>query len=123
MSRFLNDGSTDAPKLRVYLNLDSLIDLRADTMWPGVTGTVRDERLRADNFEGIQLTTEEAYLGSLPFTGLARINVPGEADAVIAKHSARGDQCDRYAQALLYQALARVALTMRSAERSKSSTE
>src|SRR6218665_2826691 len=33
MSGFFNDGSADAPKLRVYLNLDTLLDLRADSLW------------------------------------------------------------------------------------------
>ena len=34
MRHYLNDGSADAPKLRVYLNLDNLADLRPDTVWP-----------------------------------------------------------------------------------------
>jgi len=93
MNRFLNDGSADAPKLRVHLNLDTLSGLRADSVWPGLTGAARDERLRADGFEGIQLTTDEAYSGSLRYAGLDRINVPGDADLVLAKHAARGDAC------------------------------
>jgi hypothetical protein len=93
MTRFLNDGSTDAPKLRIYLNLDNLTDLRADSVWSGMTGTDRDERLLADGFEGIQLTTDEAYSGPLPYAGLDRINVPGDADPILAKHVARGDEC------------------------------
>jgi len=93
IDRFLNDGSADAPKLRVYLNLDNLTGLRADTVWPGLTGADRDERLLADGFEGIQLTTDEPYPGPLPYVGLDRINLPGDADPVIAKHAARGDAC------------------------------
>lgn len=34
MRHYLNDGSADAPKLRVYLNLDNLADLRPGTVWP-----------------------------------------------------------------------------------------
>jgi len=30
-----NDGATDAPKPYVYLNLDNLDGLRADTIWAG----------------------------------------------------------------------------------------
>jgi len=93
MTHFLNDGSTDAPKLRIYLNLDNLTDLRADSVWPGLKGTDRDERLLADGFEGIQLTTDDAYLGRLPYTGLDRINVPGDADPILEKHAERGDEC------------------------------
>ena len=58
-SRFLNDGSAAAPKLSVYLNLDNLIDLRADSAWPGLEGLPRYERLLADGFEGVQLTTDD----------------------------------------------------------------
>ena len=81
------------PKLRVCLNLDTLTDLRADTVWPGLTGADRDERLLADGFEGVQLTTDETYTGSLPYAGLDRINNPGDADAVVQEHAARGDEC------------------------------
>ncbi len=93
MTRFLNDGSTDSPKLRLFLNLDNLTDLRADSVWSGLVGDARDERLLADGFEGIQLTTGEAYSGRMPFCGLNRISTPAEADAVAAKHSLRGDLC------------------------------
>jgi hypothetical protein len=43
-SRFFNDGSDVAPKLRVYLNLDNLSDLRAGTVWPGLEGLPRNQR-------------------------------------------------------------------------------
>ena len=36
MRHYLNDGSADAPKLRVYLNLDNLADLHPGTVWPGL---------------------------------------------------------------------------------------
>jgi hypothetical protein len=95
MSRLLNDGSNDAPKLRVYLNLDNLIDLRRDSIWPGLEGAERDERLFADGFEGVQLTSGEPPVdGSpMPYCGLDRINLPSEADAIAAKHAERGDLC------------------------------
>lgn len=93
MTRFLNDGSTDAPKLRVYLNLDTLTDLRAHSIWPGITGEARDEHLTADGFDGIQLSTEDAYAGCMPFCGLNRISTPAEADAIAASHASRGDTC------------------------------
>lgn len=94
-SRFLNDGSGDAPKLSVYLNLDNLVDLRADTVWPGLDDLQCYQRLLADGFEGIQLTTDAppAAGAPLPHCGLDRISTPAEADAVAAKHAARGDLC------------------------------
>ncbi len=91
MSGFFNDGTGEAPKLCIYLNLDNLVDLRADTVWPGLSGVERDERLVADGFEGIQLTTDEGYSGTLPYAGMDRINSPGEADAIAEKHAMRGD--------------------------------
>lgn len=94
-SHFLNDGSAVAPRLSVYLNLDSLIDLRTDSAWPGLEGLPRYERLLADGFEGVQLTTGEPLSGPLPLPhcGLDRINAPAEADAIAVKHAERGDCC------------------------------
>ena len=95
MARLFNDGSSAPPALRVYLNLANLIGLRADSIWPGLQGRARDERLAADGFQGVQLTSgDEPVSGSpLPYCGLNRISTPGEADAIAAKHKDRGDQC------------------------------
>jgi len=93
MSRFVNDRTFDKPKLRVYLNLDNLIGLPPNSVWPGVTEASRDEQLRTDGFEGIQLTSGDAYPGRISFTGLDRINLPADADSVALKHSERGDEC------------------------------
>ena len=95
MARLLNDGSSDAPKLRVYLNIDNLVGLRSDSIWPGLSGQARDERLMADGFEGVQLTGEGQLVKGSPlgYCGLDRINAAGEADAIAAKHAERGDQC------------------------------
>jgi hypothetical protein len=94
MRRYLNDGSTDAPKLRVYLNLDNLVELRADTLWPGLEGDERMARLRADGFDGVQVTSGEPPSASvMPFCGLDRINTPQESLPIATKHADRGDQC------------------------------
>lgn len=90
-SGFLNDGSTAAPRLSVYLNLDNLVDLRHDTIWPSLDGDARDGQLLADGFEGVQLTTGQNAV--LPCCGLHRINTPSEADPIAALHVARGDLC------------------------------
>src|ERR1035437_7904419 len=93
MRRYLNDGSTDAPKLRVYLNLDNLVDLRADTIWPGLEGNERMVRLRADGFDGVQVTSgEPPSANAMPFCGLDRINSPPEALPIATRHADRGDQ-------------------------------
>ena len=95
MPRYVNDGSADPPKLRLYLNLDSLVDLRADTVWPGLTGLERLRRLAADGFEGVQQTEDAAPpdASPIPHCGCARINTPGEADSIAAKHAGRGYTC------------------------------
>jgi hypothetical protein len=95
MPRFTNDGSTQAPKLRVYLNLDNLLDLRSDTAWRGPTGLAQLEQLKADGFEGAQRTedTDPPPGSPLPLCGCGRINTPEEADALAARHAARGYSC------------------------------
>ena len=94
-SRFLNDGSADPPQLRVYMNLDTLTDLRDDSLWHGIEGARRFERLLEDGFEGIQFTTNEPVPRNmtLPYCGLDRISVPSEANAIIHRHADRGDLC------------------------------
>jgi len=94
-SGFVNDGSQQAPRLSVYLNLDNLVDLRVDSEWHCLEGLPRYDKLQADGFEGVQLTADNVPTLGLPFPycGLDRINAPGEADAVAAKHSSRGDLC------------------------------
>lgn len=94
LSRFYNDGSGALPSLRIYLNLDNLVDLRADTMWPGLDALPRYRRLEEDGFEGVQLTIDPPLEGaSLPHCGLDRINTSAEADIIAATHADRGDQC------------------------------
>ena len=92
---FLNDGSRSEPRIKIYLNLDTLTDLRADSEWPGFKGEPAYERLRADGFEGVQVTSGEppAAQAATPYCGLDRINTPAEADAVAARHARRGDEC------------------------------
>ena len=92
--RYLNDGSGDAPKLRVFLNLDNLVELRSDSIWTGVAKEELLARLAADGFEGVQLTDDDPPPpGQLPYCGLGRINQPGEALPLAEKHAARGDLC------------------------------
>jgi hypothetical protein len=94
-SGFLNDGSSQPPKLKVHLNLSNLIDLRADSVWPGLDGLPRYQRLWADGFEGVQLITDDPSVAGapIPHCGLDRINTPAESDAIVAKHATRGDLC------------------------------
>jgi hypothetical protein len=92
---YFNDHTTDAPKMRVYLNLDNLIDLRADSSGPAIDAPDLDALLADDGFEGVQLTNDAPPPAGfrLPFCGSDRINTPPDADPIVAKHLARGDEC------------------------------
>ena len=92
---YLNDGSARAPHLKIYLNLDTLVDLPPGSEWPGLDGLPAYQRLLNDGFEGIQVTSgpPAAPEALISYCGLDRINTPDEAEAVAAKHAARGDQC------------------------------
>lgn len=94
-SRFLNDGSAEPPRLKVYLNLGTLSDLRADSIWAGTEGALAYRKILDDGFEGVQLTDDDPAPAALPFAycGQDRINTPMEADAVAVKHALRGDLC------------------------------
>jgi len=95
MTHYLNDGSSDAPKLSVYLNTDNLFELPKHSIWPELTGDAALERLKEDGFEGVQVGGfVELYNPQiLPHCGLGRINVPEEANEVFARSSERGDSC------------------------------
>ncbi len=94
MRCYFNDGSPEAPKLMVFLNLDNLADLGPDSRWPGTEGSERMALLREDGFEGIQMTDDSPPApDTLPHCGLDRISTPDEALPVARKHAARGDLC------------------------------
>jgi hypothetical protein len=95
MNRYLNDGTTDAPKLRLFLNTDCLLHLPADSSWPGLTGDAALERIRQDGFAGVQTGgfIDWRNPSILPHCGMDRINRPDEADAVLRRHRERGDLC------------------------------
>lgn len=91
-----NDGTTDAPKLRVYLNLDNLEGLPAESVWPGLEGPERFARLAADGFHGVQLPNGQADppAGNPLATCVAdRINTAADAARVIARYADKGHQC------------------------------
>lgn len=96
MARYLNDGSTDAPKLRCYLNTDTLTGLPEHSRWPQLSGREALQQLRNDGFEGVQVGDPNAFScppGILPRCGLDRVNAPEEADRIFAEHLQRGDTC------------------------------
>jgi len=91
-----NDGSQDAPKLCVYLNLNNLEDLPSDSLWSGLEGAARFARLAADGFHGIQLADGQAKPPAcqpLATCGSDRINTASEAADIVARYADQGHQC------------------------------
>jgi len=90
-----NDGSADAPKLRVFMNFGTLAELPAASLWSGEKGIALYQRLATDDFEGVQLGDHSPPPAGapLPHCGLDRLNLPAEADEIAARHAARGDLC------------------------------
>ncbi len=91
-----NDGSQDPPKLRIFLNLNNLEGLPADSRWPGLEGEARLRQLAADGFHGVQLPdgeTKELLDSPLATCTSNRINTPADAEPVIARHAGHGHQC------------------------------
>lgn len=97
MTDFFNDGTRDEPKPQVWLNLDSLHDLRPGSRWSeelNAQPAERGSRLAADGFEGVQLTRESGPASPvLPHCGLDRISEPAKAEAVVARHAEAGKRC------------------------------
>ncbi len=93
MKHYLNDGTREAPKLKVYLNLDNLYDLPADSIWPGLQGEEALHKLKEDGFEGVQVTDLSPRSDVLPCCGLDRINRPDEVEDVFKRHKDLGDAC------------------------------
>lgn len=95
MSELLNNNTKAPPSLKVYLNLDNLVDLPASSVWKGRTGNEAWAQLKANGFEGVQITDRNPLPEglNLPYCGLDRINEPSEADSVFKLHKERGDSC------------------------------
>lgn len=92
MAHYINDGSSDAPKLQVFLNLDTLNNLPPASLWPGFQGEDMIERLKADGFEGVQVPGSNRLAG-FPHCGLVRVNTPAEALPIAQQHADLGDLC------------------------------
>jgi hypothetical protein len=90
---YLHEATGAPPCLRVYLNLDNLLDLPPESAWPGLRGEDALHKLKEDGFEGVQVTDLSPRSEALPWCGLDRINAPGEADEIFRRHKDLGDAC------------------------------
>lgn len=93
MARYLSDGSMDAPKLRVAMNMGTLMNLPEWSIWPGLGGAEALERLKSDGFEAVQGGDEELlHRDILPVSTSGRVNLPNEADEVVGKSASSGGE-------------------------------
>jgi hypothetical protein len=92
MAHYINDGSNDAPKLKVFINLETLNVLPANSCWPGLKGEAMLEQLKADGFEGVKVSGFERVSG-FAHCGLGRVNTPAEALPLARRHTDIGDIC------------------------------
>jgi hypothetical protein len=94
-SHFLNTGHADCPRLRVYMNLDTLIDHPEFNLQNERGLRSCFDRLQADGFEGVQYTKNVPFQAGVdfPHCGVDRINTECEAEPVAARHSDRGELC------------------------------
>ncbi|MDE3200794.1 MAG: hypothetical protein KGN79_07720 [Acidobacteriota bacterium] len=81
--------------MRIFLNLDTLFNLPAESVWMQHGQEQSCERLYKDGFEGVQITANDIALAGngMPHCGLDRINTPEEADSIVAAHEQSGDLC------------------------------
>jgi len=93
MPKNLNDGSNRPPRLKVYLNLGTLVDLPAHSVWPQLKGAEAMACLAAAGFEGVQdgdpELCREAGIGS---AGSGRVDAPAEALALAKKLKSLGHE-------------------------------
>jgi sugar phosphate isomerase/epimerase len=81
MHDILNDGSNAPPRLKVYLNLGTLVDLREDSIWPRLTGADAMIALKAAGFDGVQGgDPKQARQAGLGYVHGCRVDAPGEAE-------------------------------------------
>src|SRR5260221_136392 len=79
-------GSVAAPRLAVYLNMGTLIDLPVFSVWPGLAGVEALAYLKEAGFEGTQdgdpADCRRVGTGS---TASGRVDRPGEAELLARK--------------------------------------
>jgi hypothetical protein len=93
MPKNLNDGSNQPPRLKVYLNLGTLVDLPAHSTWPQLEGAEAMACLKAAGFEGVQDGDPELCrrtgIGS---TGSGRVDSLTDAEVLARKLKSLGHE-------------------------------
>ena len=93
MPKNLNDGSNAPPRLKVYLNLGTLVDLPSFSIWPKLEGVEAMDYLKEAGFEGVQDGDPElcrrAGMGS---AGSGRVDSLTDAEALARKLKSLGHE-------------------------------
>ena len=93
MIKNLNDGSGAKPRLKVYLNMGTLVYLRGDSVWPKLQGAQAMEFLKEAGFEGVQdgevAVAKAAKMGSI---GSGRVDTLTDAAVLAEKMKRVGHQ-------------------------------
>jgi hypothetical protein len=93
MPKNLNDGSQNPPRLKVYLNLGTLLDLPPHSRWPRLEGVEAMVFLKQEGFEGVQDGDpghcRKAGIGS---AASARVDAAKDAQTVAQKFKDAGHE-------------------------------
>ena len=93
MPKNLNDGSNAPPRLKVYLNLGTLVDLPSHSIWPQLKGAEALARLKADGFEGVQDGDPEICSAvGIGCAGSGRVDSLTDAEALARKLKSLGHE-------------------------------
>jgi hypothetical protein len=93
MPKNLNDGSQNPPRLKVYLNLGTLVDLPSHSRWPRLEGIEAMAFLKQEGFDGVQDGNPElcrrAGIGS---AASARVDAVTDGEIVARKYKDTGHE-------------------------------
>jgi hypothetical protein len=91
MPKNLNDGSNTPPRLKVYLNLGTLVDLPAHSIWPRLAGVEAMACLKEAGFEGVQDGDPElCRLIGIGCAGSGRVDSLTDAETLARKLKSLG---------------------------------
>jgi hypothetical protein len=93
MPKNLNDGSQNPPRLKVYLNLGTLVDLPAHSIWPKLEGAEAMACLKEAGFEGVQDgNPEDCRKAGIGSAASGRVDAMADAETVARKFSDAGHE-------------------------------
>jgi hypothetical protein len=93
MPKNLNDGSKNPPRLKVYLNLGTLVDLPAHSVWPKLMGAKAMAFLKDAGFEGVQDgNPADCRKAGIGCAASARVDAVADAESVARKFADAGHE-------------------------------